>query len=96
MAGMWGSAWCGRINEKPFMADEMCRLAAGLALTSATCFAEEKPQTITDKITVPESVVEFTLVKLPAGKITIKDKDGKDKEVEIKPVWIGKTEVTWD
>jgi formylglycine-generating enzyme required for sulfatase activity len=45
---------------------------------------------------VPSSTATFTLLQLPAGKITIKDKDGKSTEVEIKPVWIGQTEVTWD
>ena len=55
-----------------------------------------KLETTTEKITIPNSVVQFTLVKLPPGKITMKDKDGKEKEVEIKPVWIGQTEVTWD
>jgi formylglycine-generating enzyme required for sulfatase activity len=62
----------------------------------AAAAAGEGPATITDRIKVPNSVVEFTLVKLPAGKVTIKDKDGKDKEVEVKAVWIGRTEVTWD
>jgi formylglycine-generating enzyme required for sulfatase activity len=59
--------------------------------------AETSPavKTMTDAIRIPGTVVEFKLVKLPAGKVTIKDKDGNDKEVEVKPVWIGQTEVTW-
>ncbi|HSI35372.1 MAG TPA: SUMF1/EgtB/PvdO family nonheme iron enzyme, partial [Tepidisphaeraceae bacterium] len=57
---------------------------------------KEQPATTTYRIKIPNSVVEFTLVKLPVGKVTIKDKDGKDVEVEVKPVWIGRTEVTWD
>jgi len=79
-------------------------LVGGFALGA---LAEEKPKTAavaagggpattTDKIKVPGTVVEFKLVKLPAGKITMKDKEGKDKEVEIKGVWIGQTEVTWE
>src|SRR6266498_477483 len=74
-------------------------LALAMILTGARgALAEEKLPTTTDKITIPNTVVQFTLVKLPAGKVTLKDKDGKDKdkEVEIKPVWIGQTEVTWD
>jgi formylglycine-generating enzyme required for sulfatase activity len=39
--------------------------------------------------------VEASLVTRPAGKVTIKDADGKDKEVEVKSIWIGQTEVTW-
>ncbi len=64
--------------------------------------AEDKPgaagglKTTTDKITIPNSVVEFTLVQLPAGKITLKDKEGKDVEHAIKPIWIGQYEVTWE
>jgi formylglycine-generating enzyme required for sulfatase activity len=76
------------------------RLVLGVALAGATCSADDKTpsarETTTDKITIPGTVVEFTLVKLPAGKVTIKDKDGKEKAYNIKPIWIGRTEVTWD
>jgi len=69
-----------------------------LALIVAVCSGADKPnlKTTTDKITIPNSVVEFTLVQLPPGKITLKGADGKEKEYEIKPIWIGRTEVTWD
>jgi len=40
--------------------------------------------------TIKGTTVKFDLVQLPAGKIKV-----GDKEVEIKPIWIGKTEVTW-
>src|SRR2546430_1720459 len=73
-----------------------CVLAVAMVLAASSALAGEKLETTTDKITIPNSVVQFTLVKLPAGKVTLKDKDGKDKEVEIKPIWIGQTEVTWD
>lgn len=69
---------------------------AAVVLCAGVCTAEDKPQETTkDKIAVPGTTVEFTLVRIPAGKVTIKDKDGKDKEVEIKPIWMGQTEVTW-
>lgn len=55
---------------------------------------EEKLKSAED--TIPNTTVKFTLLQLPAGKISIKDKDGKDTEAAIKPIWIGKTEVTWD
>lgn len=75
----------------------LCAIADDKPIPAPTAApAEAKLPITTDKITIPKTVVEFTLVKLPAGKITIKDKDGKDKEVEIKPIWIGQTEVTWD
>jgi len=77
----------------------LCGLAIGISAAGAA-FAEERgaaaPATTTDAIRIPNTVVEFTLVKLPPGKVAIKDKDGKETEVEIKPVWIGKTEVTWE
>jgi len=77
----------------------LCGLAIGISAAGAA-FAEERgaaaPATTTDAIRIPNTVVEFTLVKLPPGKVAVKDKDGKETEVEIKPVWIGKTEVTWE
>ena len=80
--------------------EQVCRLAAGVAVGAASlaAVAGDSPavKTTTDAIRIPGTVVEFKLVQLPAGKVTIKDKDGKDKEVEVKPVWIGQTEVTWD
>lgn len=52
-------------------------------------FAQDKPKVESD--TIAGSTVKFDLVQLPAGKVTV-----GGKEFEIKPVWIGKTEVTWD
>jgi formylglycine-generating enzyme len=68
----------------------------GWGACAARAEDKDKPETTTDAIRVPGTVAEFQLVKLPAGKVTIKDADGKDKEVEIKPIWIGQYEVTWD
>ena len=48
------------------------------------------------KESIPNTLVTFEMVKVPAGKIEVKTADGKTQEVEIKPFWIGKTEVTWD
>src|SRR5436189_4557046 len=46
-----------------------------------------------DKYTekIPKTVIEFEMIKLPPGKIEI-----GGKEVEIKTLWMGKCEVTWD
>jgi len=76
-------------------------VAVALASSALVAGAEDKSpavRTTTDsiRITVPDTVVQFKLIQLPAGKVTIKDKDDKDKVVEIKPVWMGETEVTWD
>jgi len=73
-------------------------LALALSAAALVVGAEDKNpavRTTTDAIRIPDTVVEFKLVKLPPGKVTIKDKDGKDKEVEVKPVWIGQYEVQW-
>src|SRR4051812_29583692 len=75
-------------------------VVTGLAVVASSFFvgAEEKSPAVTtptDAIRIPNTVVEFKLVRLPAGKVTIKDKDGKDKEVQVKPIWIGQYEVQW-
>lgn len=41
--------------------------------------------------TLPGPAAKFEMIPLPAGTISI-----NNTKVEIKPVWIGKTEVTWD
>jgi len=44
------------------------------------------------------TLVKFKMVRLPGGKVVVADpKDpGAGKEVEIKPFWIGETELSWD
>jgi formylglycine-generating enzyme required for sulfatase activity len=41
-------------------------------------------------------LANLDLVRLPAGKITLTGKDGVAREYDIKPIWIGRTEVTWE
>ena len=48
------------------------------------------------KVKVPLCLAETEFVKLPAGKVTIKDADGKEKAAEIKSLWMSRTEITWD
>jgi formylglycine-generating enzyme required for sulfatase activity len=50
----------------------------------------------TDVIRYLDDKVHFNLVRLPPGTITLKDKHGKPVEHQIKPIWIGQHEVTWD
>lgn len=47
---------------------------------------------------IPGSLVTMDMVPIPAGEITVADpaKKGATKKVKIGPLWIGKTEVTWD
>jgi formylglycine-generating enzyme required for sulfatase activity len=90
----------GLVIKRNDWREQLCKVAAGITIAamSVAAGAGDSPavKTTTDAIRIPGTVVEFKLVQLPPGKVTIKDKDGKDKEVEIKPVWIGQTEVTWD
>src|SRR5687768_16438641 len=44
---------------------------------------------------VPSTVVQFEMIKVPAGSITLQ-RGEESKTVEIKSIWIGKHEVTWD
>jgi formylglycine-generating enzyme required for sulfatase activity len=74
--------------RKRFTLSTLTAAVASLGLSVAS-FADDKPKVETD--TIKGTTVKFDLVQLPAGKVTI---DGK--EVEVKPVWIGKTEVSWD
>ncbi|MCS6777633.1 MAG: SUMF1/EgtB/PvdO family nonheme iron enzyme, partial [Chloroherpetonaceae bacterium] len=55
---------------------------------------ERKPYTET----IPGFMVRFEMVPIPGGKIKIADPEGKKppREVEVKPFWMGKMEVTWD
>ncbi|MHC5005128.1 MAG: formylglycine-generating enzyme family protein [Planctomycetota bacterium] len=69
-------------------------LLAGVACVGASA---DEPARSTDDVAKPfkqsieGTVVSFEMVPLPAGTVTI---DGQD--IEVGPVWIGRTEVTWD
>jgi sulfatase modifying factor 1 len=65
-------------------------------------FKKLKSQTVTLKVqfehpdTFKTTPVNFEMLQLPAGKITLKDAHGKETEHKIKPIWMGKFEVRWD
>lgn len=65
--------------------------AALAAFPVAPVHAEETPaqKSYTEKI--PGTTVSFEMVAVPAGEITI-----AGKSVQIKPLYFGRTEVTWD
>ena len=74
-----------------------CLLSAAiLAVALSTARTEDNPQPKTTTENVPTSVVPLELIRLPAGKITIKGADGKETAHDVKPIWISKTEITWD
>ena len=72
-----------------------------IGLVHAETAAEMKPYTET----IPGVDVKFDMVPIPGGKFMMGSPDseagrGKDEgpqhEIEIKPLWVGKCEVTWD
>jgi formylglycine-generating enzyme required for sulfatase activity len=78
-----------------------------LSLYPPRVFSAEEPkklktQTITLKVeyrrenSFTSNPVKFDMIQLPPGKITLKNKDGKEKEYTIKPIWLGKYEVRWN
>jgi len=83
-----------------------CALTVIVAITSVARGADEpkklKSQTITLKVNYEPRdsnqrlPIQFEMIQLPPGKITLKDKDGKETEHDIKPLWLGKYEVRWN
>src|SRR5689334_9219060 len=67
----------------------LASLAAIVASFGLSALADDKPKTITE--TIPNTTVKFDIAQLPAGKVTV-----ANKEYDVKPVWIGVTEITWD
>ncbi|MCG3125875.1 MAG: hypothetical protein CHACPFDD_00702 [Phycisphaerae bacterium] len=46
---------------------------------------------------LPETTVSFEMVPIPAGEIRLKDAKGSEsKPVKVGPLWLSRTEVTWD
>jgi formylglycine-generating enzyme required for sulfatase activity len=76
-------------------------LLAALVLSGTTTRAAEPPKQAIKlhrygaRFDEPPHVT-FTMVRLPAGKITLKGPDGKDKDYDIKPIWIATHETRWD
>jgi formylglycine-generating enzyme required for sulfatase activity len=71
-------------------------MAVLAAVATTVCVGEDKTPA-KDTIPLPDNkTVEFAMLKVPGGKITLKDENGKEKEYEIKPFWMGQYEVRWD
>lgn len=85
-------------------------LAAALTLivTAGKASAQDAPKPADFKPyteSIPGTDLKFDMVPIPGGKFTIGspaaeakrgDDEGPQREVEIKPFWMGKCEVTWD
>ncbi|MFI5377703.1 MAG: formylglycine-generating enzyme family protein [Tepidisphaerales bacterium] len=78
----------------------ICWLVMGLlGLSAALVSGGEEPGRLpTMKLRFPGSTIEYEMVKLPAGTIEMPGaKEGEPaRRVEIKPVWMGKLEVSWE
>jgi hypothetical protein len=93
-----GASFCTTANLR---GAETPKSPDGVKSAAAQSEAEMKPYT--DVITHTE--VTFDMVPIPGGKFLMgspesepgrKDDEGPQHEVEIKPFWMGKHEVTWD
>lgn len=71
----------------------ICLMVAA-ALPGRAADAPRKPYVET----IPGTLVKFEMVSIPGGTFAIVDptKGGAARTVRVKPLWIGKTEVTWD
>jgi len=73
-------------------------LAAGAAWAGQPATMEPKPAAATLTERIPGTAVSFELVSVPAGALVVADPASPEKTSTktIGPLWIGKTEVTWD
>jgi len=67
-----------------------------IVVSSAFASGKKKREAYVERI--PNTLVEFEMIPIPGGEITVADpvKPGATRKVKIKPLWFGKTEVTWD
>jgi len=78
----------------------MARVAV-LFLASASFAAApatQPPALEVRKLEIPNSVVAFKMVRVPSGSHTLVPRNDGDspRTVQIKSIWVGQTEVTWD
>lgn len=75
----------------------LCAGALALGLAVAVHASEATPPAAYTQ-DIPGTLVKFDMVPIPAGEITVADpaKKGATKKMKVGPLWIGKTEVTWD
>jgi len=61
-----------------------------IATLAAAILATGQSQEAID-VKIPDSLATLRLIKIPAGAVKV-----GDKTVEVKSLWVGQTEVTWD
>lgn len=79
------------------------RLASALFAILLAAAPQGGPRT--EKITIPKTTITFEMVLVPGGKGLVGspksepsrgDDESEPREVELKPFWMGKCEVTWE
>lgn len=84
-------------NDPPVIEDIMPRPEEGPKAPTRTSDSGTTTNTpATVKRTIPGTSVDYAMVQVPAGAVTITDDDGNDTTVEVRSFWIGTTELTWD
>jgi formylglycine-generating enzyme required for sulfatase activity len=76
---------------------------ASILLTGGPVLAQDaasaiSPETRLEPFEVrgPGSVDKLEMIPIPGGTVTTVDRDGETRDVEVGPLWISKTEITWD
>jgi len=76
----------------------MCLLAFALAGLLPAQEAKVPAGLEINTVKIPGTTVSFEMVRIPAGKIEMPPKEpgGEPVVVEIKPIWVGRTELTFE
>ena len=72
--------------------------AAAATAATAAATAPAARQLEPYRETIAGTVVGFDMMPVPGGTVTIADPEapGGERVIEVSPLWMGKTEVTWD
>lgn len=69
-----------------------------IILISGASAAAESPESNVYTETISGTLVTFDMVRVPQGWISIPNpvREGAKRWIRVKPIWVGKMEVTWD
>lgn len=72
--------------------------AAFILISTTVSWAVEESEAGSYTQVIPGTLVKFDMVKIPGGELAVPDPDkpGTTIKMKIPPMWVGKTEVTWD
>jgi formylglycine-generating enzyme required for sulfatase activity len=79
-----------------YPATAIALLALAMLSPSARTQGATPPATRPVADRIPRTTVQLDMVRVPGGRITLKDKDGRETTHEIKPFLIQRTESRWD